>query len=129
MVFFLLRERVEIDHLHPSCERLLHIGQQQQIGRPGQNETARATIIVDREFDCGQQLGNALYFIEYHPVRKASHKPQWVIAGGSQHCVVVEGNVGASWLQLASEGGFADLAWAKDAHDRGIAKGVQYLLL
>ncbi|MCY1365377.1 hypothetical protein D9M69_522210 [compost metagenome] len=67
-------------------------------------------------------------FIECHALRKAGHKSQRVIACGSKHCAVVKGDIGASWLQLAGEGGFADLTRAKDAYDGGVAESIQYLL-
>ncbi|MCY1533978.1 hypothetical protein D9M68_693320 [compost metagenome] len=70
-----------------------------------------------------------MYFIEYHAFRKAGHKSQRVIACGSEHRAVVEGDIGASCIQLAGKGGFANLARAKDAHDRGIVESVQHLLL
>lgn len=80
--------------------------------------------LLGSAFSAGYNAEVVLHRVPHHWCWKVCHKPQRVIIFGSQHCAVVEGNVGAFWLQLADEGGLPiDLARAEDASNRGVAEG------
>ena len=79
---FTLRERPERQDLHTSGQGFGEFGQQQDIGRPGQQETPRRSLAIHFKFEGPKELGGQLDLIDDHRRGKAGQESAGVAGGG-----------------------------------------------
>lgn len=98
-------------------------GQQQHIGRAGQQEPSRAALAVDDVLERGEQRGHPLDLVQDYP-RKAVHEAVRVGLGGGAHRVLVEAQVVAAQRPAhhLRQRGLAALARPVYQHHRRVAQ-------
>jgi hypothetical protein len=65
---FALRERVQPDDRHSSCERVREAREQENVRGSRQQEPSVRTVSIDREFEREEDLGHALHFVQNHAI-------------------------------------------------------------
>jgi hypothetical protein len=82
--------------LHPPGERFREFRHKQNVGRSGEEESARHASTIDCDLKGRKKPGNALDFIKDRPLRQIIHKTDRISLGGMREGRIVEGEIGIS---------------------------------
>ena len=122
---FALRQGQQRQGFHPPRQGIGHGGQCHQVGRPGEQEAARAAIFIHAFLDGQQQLRRALDFVD-HGANEAAHHPDRVFPRRQQGQAIVQGQIAQALLlrNMPYQRGFAGLARACKQDDGGVEHGL-----
>jgi hypothetical protein len=111
---------VEVEALHPSCERVGKSGQLQQVGRSGQEVTARAPVGIDASLDRQGEFRDSLDLVDRDALRQSIEKSLRVVLCQIEVVPVVEVDVGTLRIVMLGQGGLPALAGTQQADYRCI---------
>ena len=114
----------QVGDFHPSRQGLRNLGQQEKVGRTGQDEPARSAIQVHRELDRRQKLGSSLNLVDGHFSRLRRNDARRIRCCNRQVGGMIKAHVGAVRHHGANQSGLAALAGSGQAYDRRIRQGI-----
>jgi hypothetical protein len=88
LVQLALGGRPELDNLHPTGQGVGKPAQCQYLGRPGEQELARALIGVDGHLDRAEEFRSQLNLVDHHEA-VVLDEACWIVPGGAQRSRVV----------------------------------------
>jgi hypothetical protein len=121
-----LGERPEGDDLHPAGERLGDPGQEEEVGRAGEQEAARPAVAVDLRLDRQEEVRDALDLVQGDRAGKTGQEPRGIVLGSGADGRVVQGEIAGRALpgaQFLDQGALPDLARSVQQDDRSIPQG------
>ena len=119
------RKRIERNDLHAPGQRFGKAGQRHDVGRAGEQKTARLAVFVHCQLDGGEQVRGLLDFVEDDGAGEIADETGRVACREGERGGVIEGEVLGARLggQGLGQSGLAGLARAVEQHDRGIGHG------
>ncbi len=115
-------ERVQAKEAHAASERVRELRQQENVGRTGQDETTRSSILIDGDLERTEEMRNMLDLIENRLRRQPGYKTNRVVLRNPPDVVVVERNVAVAPRLPHHPGqrGLAALPRTMDEHRRRV---------
>ena len=119
---FLLRFRewLKLEDLHPTRQRVANLRQQQEVGRPREEESPGTAFAVHGGFERAKQNGSSLNFIDDDGIRQRGDEAVGVAPGGGKERCVIEAHIGQFGPEHADEGAFSALTGAEEADHRRV---------
>lgn len=111
------------ENLHAADKGIGHARKEAEVGRPGQQETARPSVAVHRRRYGQEQFRHALDLVDDDLSLEPIEEGGRVSLGGGKHRRIVQGEVAIFREQGLSQRALAYLAGAGEEHHRGVRQG------